>query len=955
MRTVAPGARILVRDAEWVVRRVDRTSTGGQAISAIGISELVRDKEAVFLTEIEQQFKSEIQVLKPEETKLTADESPQYRSSILYMESLLRRKPPTDEKIYTGHKGAMDSVDYQFDPAIQALEQPRQRILIADAVGLGKTLEAGILVSELIRRGRGKRILVVALKSMLTQFQKEWWSRFTIPLTRLDSIGIQRIRRDIPTNSNPFYYYDKSIISIDTLKQDTEYRNYLEKSHWDIIVIDEAQNVAERGSKSSQRAKLAKLLADKSDTLIMLSATPHDGKAKSFASLMNMLDPTAIADEDEYTKDDIKGLFIRRFKKDIKHQVTEAFKERVINEVHIPASQVEEEAYESLKKINFSKLDARRSGSILIKTSLQKALFSSPAACLQTVNNRLTKLRKTEDPAYYVDIRELEQLKTAVEEIDSENFSKYQKLLKLLQSKDDYGWSRKSKTDRLVIFTERIETLKFLNVQLTKDMKLKEKEVEILHGGMSDIEQQRIVEDFGREEAPVRLLLASDVASEGINLHYISHRLIHFDIPWSLMIFKQRNGRIDRYGQTEAPRIDYLITDSINSEIMGDTRILQLLIQKDEQAAKNIGDPASFMKLYDIEEEEKFTARAIEENKSAKDLDIELNNNLEFDPLKLLMGTEPQPTGEKIKEKTAKGISFYRNNFEYMQNALAHLENTERVHYKQYPEDKRIDITMPEDLKQRYKRLPREIYPKEDTLVLTEDINRIKEEIKNSRKNESAWPEASYLWELSPAVEWANDRMLAAFGRHEAPVITLNTSIEPNETIFILSGLIPNRKGQPLIHEWFGVRFKNGKYTDTLSFQEILDKTQLHKRVYPNRGHEPNTESLQKLLKPAVQKAEEYMLKKRTEFETSINEKLQEQLDELDILKDRKLFNLESKFEKSKLLPQVKNSRKSREEREIEKIFSQYLDWIQETMTTEKHAWVQVVVLLHRSTDNEII
>ncbi|MCD6588822.1 MAG: hypothetical protein J7K88_09750, partial [Candidatus Fermentibacteraceae bacterium] len=78
MNTVAPGARILVRDAEWVVRRVDRTSTGGQAISAIGISELVRDKEAVFLTEIEEQFKSRIQVLKPEETVLVPDESPQY-------------------------------------------------------------------------------------------------------------------------------------------------------------------------------------------------------------------------------------------------------------------------------------------------------------------------------------------------------------------------------------------------------------------------------------------------------------------------------------------------------------------------------------------------------------------------------------------------------------------------------------------------------------------------------------------------------------------------------------------------------------------------------------------------------------------------------------------------------------------------------------------------------------
>ena len=184
------------------------------------------------------------------------------------------------------------------------LARPRQRILIADAVGLGKTLEAGVLVSELIARGRGRRILVLAVKSMLTQFQKEFWNRFTIPLTRLDSIGIQRVRSRIPANHNPFYYYDKAIISIDTLKQDSEYRVYLEQAYWDIIVIDEAHNVADRGSRS-QRNRLARLLSRRSDTLIMLSATPHDGRARSFASLVNMLDATAIADPEP--------LHLRRF------------------------------------------------------------------------------------------------------------------------------------------------------------------------------------------------------------------------------------------------------------------------------------------------------------------------------------------------------------------------------------------------------------------------------------------------------------------------------------------------------------------------------------------------------------------------------------------------------------------------------------------------------------------
>ncbi len=140
-----------------------------RAIREVGLSELVRDKETTFL----DGYEGKITILEPENTELVLDTSPKYRDSALYIESLLRRTPVIGDDIQLGHRAAMDVINFQLEPAVQALSKVRQRILIADAVGLGKTLEAGVLLSELIARGAGKRILVVAVKSMLTQFQKE--------------------------------------------------------------------------------------------------------------------------------------------------------------------------------------------------------------------------------------------------------------------------------------------------------------------------------------------------------------------------------------------------------------------------------------------------------------------------------------------------------------------------------------------------------------------------------------------------------------------------------------------------------------------------------------------------------------------------------------------------------------------------------------------------------------
>ena len=171
----------MIRDEEWLIRRVD-TTVDGQLLTCDGISDLVRGQSRLFLTALEGE--AAVEVLDPARTEFVADTSPAYAATRLYLEGLRRTSVPNDAHIHLGHRGVMNLVPYQLDPALQALRQPRARILIADAVGLGKTLEAGVLTTELIQRGRGKRILVVTQKSMLTQFQKEWWSRFSIPLVR---------------------------------------------------------------------------------------------------------------------------------------------------------------------------------------------------------------------------------------------------------------------------------------------------------------------------------------------------------------------------------------------------------------------------------------------------------------------------------------------------------------------------------------------------------------------------------------------------------------------------------------------------------------------------------------------------------------------------------------------------------------------------------------------------
>lgn len=969
----APGARVLVRDCEWIVRRVDATDDGGFRLSVEGLSELVSGQSAQFLTELEG---TNLQVLDPAATCLQQDVSPGFELSRLFIETQLRQITPADEKIHLGHQAAMDTVPYQLDPALQALKQPRQRILIADDVGLGKTLEAGILTTELIRRGQGKRILVLTLKSMMTQFQKEFWNRFTIPLTRLDSAGLQRVRNRIPGHHNPFYYYDKTLISIDTLKQDNEYRRHLEQAYWDIIIIDEAHNVAERAS-GSQRAKLAQLLASRSDTLIMLSATPHDGRARSFASLMNMLDPTAIIDPENYARDDYsdKGLVIRRFKKDIRDQVQQEFKEREELDLYVDASPEEESAYEALVEVPFTykgEFHPDKNGQ-LVRIGLQKALFSSPAAAQVSVAQRLKKLQGSEHQAVTLSEDEqaeanaLNSLQLALKNIDKQAFSKYQRLIRLLQS-SDFGWKKSHKEDRLVIFSERIETLRWLEQELQDDLQLKEENIAQLHGGLSDQDQQKLVEEFGKPGSKLRVLLCSDVASEGINLHYLSHRVIHFDLPWSLMVFQQRNGRVDRYGQTQTPIVSYLLTRSQHQTIRGDLRILEILKEKEAQAYKNIGDPATFMKAYSVEGEEALTQEAMAAGLEADTFDQQYqpdsagdSGNAGDDLLSLFLNPDAAQAPPPVKEQvTAEAYSLFKDDLDFAHQALKAL-NRDRacVDFTLHEESKSLSITPPEDLRHRFSLLPPEILAGEGNLLLTTERNRYEEEIQRSRQDENAWPKLHYLWPQHPAIEWLEDRIRAQVARHSAQVLALPASqvrvaqlLGEQEAVFLVSGVIPNRKSHPRVQEWFAVRC-NLQTRQIQGIEKAVDWLQQLDltRALQNPATPIDLQPLEALRRPAIEAVRQEMQQRLQAFNAQQQPQLQEQLQALQALKQRQVRQLDLNLEASGQAQHFKQAQREERLQHIERIFADYHTWVEDTLTLEDAPFMQILAVLVKGKD----
>jgi ERCC4-related helicase len=868
-----PGARIVVRDTEWLVRNCTPTEHDGFKITATGVSEFVREESAVFFTALED---PQPELLKPEETRLFRDDSPGFALSRLYLEATLRRTPlPQSERGLAAGPDSflLDALTYQQRPAELALKNLWPRILLADVVGLGKTLEIGLVLAELIRRGRGDRILVVTPQQVLEQFQLELWTRFAIPLIRLDSVGIERIQREIPAGRNPFTYYKRIIISIDTLKNEGRYGQHLDNMRWDAVVIDESHNLIGSGQRNL-RNRLARRLAKKTDALLLASATPHNGDAESFAELIRMLDPAAIADERNYQAKDIEHLYLRRTKisDEVSNQIGAEWRERGPSQaVHCPASDDEERVFAELTKTwlaDPSLAPGAGGDRRLFPYTLLKTFLSSHKALAATAGKRAKNTDGAEREA-------LERLVALAKDVADDDSAKLTALVAKLK---EIGVGPHSDT-RVVVFSESVPTLEWLHKVLPKRLGLTgerrvpdatepERQVELMHGGLSDTRQQKIIERFALSDSLVRVLLTGDVASEGVNMHHQCHHLIHYDLPWSLIRIEQRNGRIDRYGQHYQPQFAALILTSQTEGAKDDTSVAEKLLRREETAHRQLGTAEGVTRQFTAKNEEDRLVKDLLAGKTVEESIDGADGDPGLDFLaNLLGGVGDQP--DTTKPDQARIPRLFNSTEQFARAALTAAAPGLHVD----DDGEMLAFRPPDDLVQRMSVLPPAYLKKHDVterMKVTFNRKLARRKLDEARRTKTFWPEIAYLSDLHPMIEWLTDKVLLRVPRQQAPVLLADV----RQPTFLIQGVYSNALGQPTVVRWMAV-------TGLPDAPDVDDMTDVLTRagVGPsmvNTLQQGDLASLRELVPAAVDAARGHLQACRAEYDATVNGPIEE-------------------------------------------------------------------------------
>ena len=404
------------------------------------------------------------------------------------------------------------------------------------------------------------------------------------------------------------------------------------------------------------------------------------------------------------------------------------------------------------------------------------------------------------------------------------------------------------------------------------------------------------------------------------------------------------------------------------------SRILEILQTKDEQANKNLGDPASFLHVFDSEKEaakvadimaagtspEQFestidTAQASSERSESGDGDDDGNWLLKLFSQAEPVGAVPgknKPSTDSIRAiLTLFGDAEISGDYAFAKTALEELSrSTQFASFSLDTASQTITLTAPRDLQERLRvTLPIEVRDSNHQYSLCAHKTRIAQAIEQARQakaGDDSWPLLHYLWPQHPIMDWLSDRVLSAFGRHCAPVIQCS-QLADGEQAFILMGLIPNRKGQPLMIEWQVAVFKGGAWT-LQTFPDFVARTQLKAGTLANRGQGIDTSSLQANLPGAVAAMRQHMVALQADFSADRTARLSGTLANLERLQGKQIEQLELRLAANQQAEQFKKTKREKRTQHIRKVFDEYRHWVQDTMTTEPQPFIQVLAAASR-------
>lgn len=639
MAEILPGTEVHARGLRWEV--VNAHPLGEQTLFRLrGLDQGLRGFEIDLLNPFEDVDVSVKQFSPENATPLN--------NWMVYHHAFLLEQHLGSNALQAVSPGRLVLEPYQLVPVMRALNLSRTRLLLCDDVGLGKTIQAGLVLVELIARRLAHRVLIVSPPGpLLEQWKAEMWDRFGLRVQVIDRAKMEDIRKQTERGVNPFDNIQLGLASIDFLRQDHIVRD-LERTDFDVVVIDEAHHAFRTGVSAdrsdTQRRKLAEVLAARSDALMLLTATPHDGYDRSFASLLELLDPYLVNARGEARPGRFGAHVVRRLKRHIVDPETNEprFKERTVIPCPVTASDANDDFAEMHRSIvglvaprMKSAIRSRRYDEVLSLFALLKRSVSSVSALLSTLNVVTARIQaaqstreESQDEARQrrSTLREYQQklqmygtlsfeeeeehsriqsedIAIQIAEVDKEvrsgsyHLRKNKSVIEALQEIRELAQAVVDHDPKLSAIVEAVNQIReaeprasvliyteYRDSQAVLVEALKRAQlgtVETISGEDPDADRKKVYDKFKSQEKVI--LVSTDAAAEGLNLHDRCHHLIHLELPFNPNRLEQRNGRIDRYGQRHTPIVRYIYLKGTFEEYL-----LLRLIAKYENQRKNL-------------------------------------------------------------------------------------------------------------------------------------------------------------------------------------------------------------------------------------------------------------------------------------------------------------------------------------------------------------------------------